>query len=112
MSDKLIEMLEEQASRRGFLGKIGAGLMMALAALSGLAKPARAGNCTATRNVFCCHLCTSDCSGSCPGCWWIWTCCIGVREYLCKECYKAGAACDGCCNNIHCSLAVYAGNTC
>jgi hypothetical protein len=107
MSDKLVEMLEEQASRRGFFGKVGVGLMMALAALLGIGKPAHA-----LRSVFCCTLCTSDCSGSCPGCWWIWTCCINVREYLCKECYKAGAACNGSCTNIHCSLAVYAGNFC
>lgn len=108
MSDKLIEMLEEQASRRGFLARAGAGLMMAMAAMLGLAKPARG-----AVQVYCCNLCLpSNCSGTCPGCWWIWTCCIGVREYLCKECYKAGYRCEGDCANIHCSQAVYAGNTC
>lgn len=89
--------------RRSFMRKLVMGAMGLATALVGLPQKAEA-----LVTVACCHLCKSstNCSGACC---WTWGCCYAAdhdRFYNCKECYSAGAACDGSCNGVVCSQAM------
>lgn len=107
MSDKIVEMLEEQASRRGFFGRLGTACMALVAALIGLPQPA-----AALRSVYCCLLCGNDCTSGCPfGCVWGWDCCHNGTKYRCAECYFPGGGCDvGSCRSYYCSRAYSVGS--
>lgn len=107
MGKKIIEKLANGSTRRSFFAKAAAFTLGGAGALLGLARPAHA-----VRVVRCCTLCTSDCTGSCPGGWWSWACCYNGKLWSCMECFKAGKTPYCGCNGIHCSLALYEGFNC
>jgi hypothetical protein len=100
----------ERLGRRSFMRKLTLGAMGLVAALVGLPQKAEA-----LVQFGCCFLCrnsTLNCSGACC---WTWGCCNAAdqnRFYRCKECYSAGAACDGSCNGVVCSQGMRTGFIC
>lgn len=107
MSKKLMAFLERTGDRRGFLAKAAAACAAFAAGLLGFARPAKA-----LRYVYCCVLCTSDCSSWSCACWWSWLCCHGGKYFSCMECYWSSYGCNGGCTNIRCSRALYEGFNC
>lgn len=107
MAKKIVDKIAEATSRRGFFARAAAFCLGGTAALLGLAKPAQA-----LRSVRCCNLCTSDCTGSCPGSWWSWTCCHFGKLWSCMECFNPGYTPHCGCYGINCSLALYEGFNC
>lgn len=101
-TEKFVEILGEQISRRKFLTKVGVGTLGALAALLGTALPAEA-------VVWwkCCGLCLPN-SGSCSGCacTWCWQCgpYTDGKCYLCCECHSTTSYCGSGCSNVYCSF--------
>ena len=102
--DKLNERLGKQIDRRGFLARLGIAAVGALAAMTGLAKGARASHCGGgLEEAECCCLCQPP-SGSCPGGYtsqYCWTCCDtewnpGTKYRCCEYYYNGG--CDTACS--------------
>jgi len=90
-TEKLVEKVGQQISRRNFIGKIGASAIVALVGLLGLPK--------ITYAYECCNLCfapSSPCGTNCPQAW-CWTCTdSSSRQWRCCECFTPEAtACQG-----------------
>ncbi len=67
-TEKLVERLGRQISRRELLKSLGASTVSTLLALTGLPKTASASHCPAgTHEYYCCCLCQLN-SGSCSNC--------------------------------------------
>lgn len=107
MADKIVKMLEEQASRRTVFSWLGGACMAFVMTLLGMPRPAHG-----LRSVFCCVLCGHDCSSTtCPFfCSWSWTCCHNGTRYSCLECYYPYGSCSGNCNGFLCSKAYSIGS--
>lgn len=104
-TEKLLEALGRQVSRRDFLK----GIAATLAALLGFPTSAYA-----SVRYKCCNLCydpSHPCPTGCPGAQdagrWCWYCCCDEdgRTWQCCECKRAGAPCDGSCNGVYASWA-------
>jgi hypothetical protein len=94
----------EKLGRRSFMQKLVMGAMGLATALVGLPQKAEA-----LVSVACCVLCKSSTGGCTGACCWTWGCCYAAdndRFYNCKECYSAGAACNGSCSGVVCSQAM------
>jgi len=113
-TEKLVEKVGQQISRRKFIGKLGAGAFTTLLALLGFPKVARA--CIPYK---CCCMCQSPsgpcASTSCPSTTsagqWCWYCYYAPEDrlYQCCECKYANSTCEEDCDGVYRSWATPVG---
>lgn len=106
-TEKLVESLARQISRRDFLKTLGAGAIATLLAFLGPPETASGthGGCApGLYDRYCCCLCKIPGSTTCTTCAWCWSCGPwGPRGdyYSCCECHKTNDGCPGSgCSNV------------
>lgn len=110
-TEKLVEKLGHQISRRSFLTKLGAGTVTTLLALIGFPNVASAA-CIPYKCCCMCYTPTSSCpSSNCPsqtsGGQWCWNCYYAAEDqlYRCCECKVANSPCAEDCYGVYRSWA-------